>query len=293
MERAPTFPRNITRATWEGPGVPMLHSKWLAATLMIGVCAMALTACHRTQSNPQDHHERRLGRREPIRVIDKLDCPERQGELTLEARSADGSACSYSSKDAVVTLRLVKLNGGDAEAALAPIEAELKEVMPAPPAAPKPVEGKKNGKNRTSIHLPGINIDANDDGADIRIGQLTINSDGGAAEVKVNKNINIRGDDTHGAVNVSANDEHEGDVTIKADDHGAEIRARKGGDAVRSTLILANDKAPKGYRLAGYEARGPKGGPLAVAVVKAKTRDTDDHDIFRDMKALVRHNVGG
>lgn len=270
----------------------MRHSKWLAAALMIGVGAATLTACHRTQSDPQDHPERRLGRREPIRVIDRLDCPDRQGELTLEARGADGQACSYSSKEAAVTLRLVRLNGGDAEAALAPIETELKAIMPTPPAASKPVQGK-NGKHHTSINLPGIKIDASDDGADIRIGHLTINSDGGAAEVKVNKNVNVRGDDGHGAVNISANDEHEGDVTIKADDHGAEIRAKKRGDVVRSTLILANDKAPKGYRLAGYEARGPKGGPLAVAVVKAKTRDTDDHDIFRDMKALVRHNVGG
>lgn len=271
----------------------MLHSKWLAVALMIGVGATALTACHRTQSNPQDNHERRLGRREPIRVIDKLDCPERQGELTRVSVAADGQSCAYASAEAIVDLRLIRLNGGDAEAALAPIESELKQVMPPPPAAPKPVEGKKNGKNRTSIHLPGINIDASDNGADIRIGHLTINSDGGAAEVKVNKNVNIRSDDAHGAVNVSANDEHEGDVTIKADDHGAEIRTQKKGDIVRSTLILANDKAPKGYRLAGYEARGPKGGPLAVAVVKARTRDTDDHDIFRDMKALVRHNVGG
>ena len=29
------------------------------------------------------------------------------------------------------------------------------------------------------------------------------------------------------------------------------------------------------------------------AVVKAKNRNTDDHDLFKDMKALVRHNVGG
>jgi hypothetical protein len=272
----------------------MRHSKWLAAALMIGAGATTLTACHRIQSDRQDHPERRLGRREPIRVIDKLDCPDRQGELTLEIRGADGQTCSYSSKEAMVTLRLVRLNGGDAEAALAPIETELKAIMPTPLAAPKPVQGKgRSGKNHTSINLPGVKIDTNDDGADIRIGHLTINSDGGAAEVKVNKNVNVRGDDAHAAVNVSANDEHEGDVTIKADDHGAEIRAKKGGDVVRSTLILANDKAPKGYRLAGYEARGPKGGPLAVAVVKAKTRDTDDHDIFRDMKALVRHNVGG
>lgn len=268
----------------------MRHSKWLAAALMIGLGASALTACQRSPG--EAHHERRLGRRDPIRVIDKLDCPERQGELTRVSLAADGQSCSYQSGEATVDLRLIRLNGGDAEAALAPIEGELKQIMPTPPAAPKPVESR-SGKNQTSINLPGVKINASDGGADIRIGHLTINSDGGAAEVKVNKNVNIRGDDAHGAVNVSANDEHEGDVTIKADDHGAEIRTQKKGDIVRSTLILANDKAPKGYRLAGYEARGPKGGPLAVAVVKAKTRDTDDHDIFRDMKALVRHNVGG
>ena len=272
----------------------MRHSRWLAATLLISVAATTLTACQRTQSNSQDHHERRLGRREPVRAIDKLDCPERQGELTRVSVAPDGQSCAYESAEATVDLRLVRLNGGDAEAALAPIEVELKSIMPTPPLAPKPVQANgESGKNHTSINLPGVKIDASDNGADIRIGHLTINSDGGAAEVKVNKNVNIRGDDAHGAVNISANDEHEGDVTIKANDHGAEIRAKKGDDAVRSTLILANDKAPKGYRLAGYEARGPKGGPLAVAVVKAKTRDTDDHDIFRDMKALVRHNVGG
>lgn len=270
----------------------MRHSKWLVAALMISVGATALSACHRTQSERQDHPERRLGRREPIRVIDRLDCPQQQGQLKRVSVAQDGQSCAYASSTSTVELRLVRLNGGDAEAALAPIETELKAVMPTPPAAPKPPRGK-TGKGHTSINLPGVKIDAGDDGADIRIGHLTINSDGGAAEVKVNKNVNVRGDDAHGAVNVSANDEHDGDVTIKADDHGAEIRAKKAGDIVRSTLILANDKAPRGYRLAGYEARGPKGGPLAVAVVKAKTRDTDDHDIFRDMKALVRHNVGG
>lgn len=269
----------------------MRHSKWLAAALTIGVGATALTACHPAQTDQPDRHERRIGRREPMRVIDRLDCPERQGQLTRVSVAEDGQSCGYESAEATVNLRLVRLNGGDAEAALAPIEGELKAIMPPPPAMPKPPEKtSKTGKNKTSIHLPGINIDANDDSADIRIGHLTINSDGGAAEVKVNKNVNVK---TEGGVNVSAEDEHDGNVTIKADDHGAEIRAKKGGDAVRSTLILANDKAPKGYRLAGYEARGPKGGPLAVAVVKAKTRNTDDHDIFRDMKALVRHNVGG
>lgn len=266
----------------------MRHSKWLAAALTIGVGATALSACYRVETERSEHAERRLVGREPVRAVQRLDCPERQGALTRVSVAPDGQSCAYESKNATVELRLVKLNGGDAEAALAPIERDLKNVMPLPPSLHKPVEGG-GGKNRASINLPGIKIDAGDNGADIRIGHLTINSEGDAAEVKVNKNVEPRG-----AVNIQANDEHEGDVSIKANDHGAEIRARKGGDdAVRSTLILANDKAPNGYRLAGYEARGPKSGPLAVAIVKAKTRDTDDHDLFKDMKALIRHNVGG
>lgn len=272
----------------------MRHSKWLVAALLIGVGASALTACQPGAPDKDHRAERRLGR-EPVRAIERLDCPERQGGLTRVSAAPDGQSCTYTSSEGTVDLRLIRLNGGDAEAALAPTEAELKGLMPAPPAPPAPAESKdaKDGKNKTSIHLPGINIDAHGDSADIRIGHLTINSDGGAAEVKVNKNVNIKSDDAQASVNVAANDDHDGDVTIKANDNGAEIRAQKSGDAVRSTLILANDKAPKGYRLAGYEARGPKGGPLAVAVVKAKNRNTDDHDLFKDMKALVRHNVGG
>lgn len=267
----------------------MRHKHSLAAILAISACAAALAGCQRHEASSEREAEAKPGRRQPVHAIDRLDCPDRQGELVLEIRGQDGQSCSYSAKDALVTLRLVKLNGGDADAALAPIEAELKDIMPLPPAPERP-HPAKSGKNQTTISLPDVNINASDHGADIRIGQLTINSDGGAAEVKVNKNTNVRG---NAQVNVSANDEHEGDVTIKANDQGAEIRTRKGGDVIRSTLILANDKAPKGYRLAGYEARGPKGGPLAVAVVKAQSRNTDDHDLFKDMKALVRHNVGG
>lgn len=266
----------------------MRHHKTLAALLAIGACAAVLAGCQRHEASGERQAEPKPGRRQPVHVIDRLDCPERQGKLTRVSAAPDGQSCAYESTEATVDLRLVKLQGADADAALAPIETELKAVMPLPAGAERP-RPAKGGKNQTTINLPGVNINASDDGADIRIGQLTINSDGGAAEVKVNKNTNVRDPQA----NIAVNDEHEGDVTIKANDQGAEIRTRKGGDVIRSTLILANDKAPKGYRLAGYEARGPKGGPLAVAVVKAKTRDTDDHDLFKDMKALVRHNVGG
>ncbi|MDR6625724.1 hypothetical protein [Caulobacter segnis] len=268
----------------------MHRSQWLATALLIGVGATALSACHRAE----EPRERHLSLRQPLRVIDRLDCPEKQGALRRVSVAADGQSCVYQSPIASVDLRLVRFTGGDAEAALSPIEAELKGVMPPPPPTPKPPHDAKGEKNHASIHLPGVSIDAHGDSADIRIGHLTINSDGGAAEVKVNKNVSGKSDEGKGLVNITADEEHgDGNVAIRASDGGAEIRAKKGGDDVRSTLILANDKAPKGFRLAGYEARGPKGGPLAVAVVKAKTRDTDDHDLFKDMKALVRHNVGG
>mgnify|MGYP000241054599 CR=1 FL=1 len=269
----------------------MRHSKWLAAALLISAGAMALSACHRAE----EKQERHLGLREPMRVIDRLDCPEKQGALRRVSVAGDGQSCVYESPTASVDLRLVRLNGGDAEAALSPIEVELKGVMPPPPPAPRPPNDAKGDKNHASIHLPGVSIDSHGDTADIRIGHLTINSDGGAAEVKINKNVGVKSDDGKGTVSIAADDDHgEGDVAIRASDGGAEIRAKRGGRGdIRSTLIIANDTAPKGFRLAGYEARGPKGGPLAVAVVKAKTRDTDDHDLFKDMKALVRHNVGG
>lgn len=271
----------------------MRHSKWLAAALLIG--AAGLSACQRAETHGDQAKPAapKLGR-QPVRVIDRLDCPEKQGYLKRINVAPDGQSCAYATDKATVELRLVKLTSGDAESALTPIEAELKSVMPPPPPPPKPPNAKSKG--HTSIHLPGVNIDSNEHGADIRIGHLTINSDGGAAEVKINKNVNLSDDDRKSAVaGAASDDEHgDGDVSINASNGGAEIKARKAGDnLVRSTFILANDKAPKGYRLAGYEARGPKGGPLAVAVVKAKTRDTGDHDIFKDMKALLRHNVGG
>jgi hypothetical protein len=62
---------------------------------------------------------------------------------------------------------------------------------------------------------------------------------------------------------------------------------------ISMTYILASKTpGPHGFRLAGYEARGPRIGPLAVASVKSKS-DKDRDEIYDDMKALLRRNVGG
>jgi hypothetical protein len=272
--------------------------------LLAAASLLALAACSPKVEVSHDDHKV-SGKRAPLRAISKLDCPDRQGELTRVSAAADGQSCLYAGQNAEVTLSLVALNGGDAEAALAPIEADLKGLMPAmkAPPTPTPPDGKPRGES-ARISLPGIKIDAHDKGADIKIGGLSINANDDGAEVRVAKNVTVRDGDTvkhvtertsggNSNVSVKASNEDEGDTEIHATDDGAQIRQRKGGDGVRATLILASDKATSGYRVVGYEARGPKGGPLAVAVVKAKGRDGSDHDIFEDMKTLVRHNVGG
>ena len=54
--------------------------------------------------------------------------------------------------------------------------------------------------------------------------------------------------------------------------------------------IIANDEGDTtGWRTVGYEARGPSGGPIVVALVKSKDRHEDP--IFRWAKDLVRKNV--
>jgi hypothetical protein len=263
-------------------------------TLLISAASLAaLGACSPKVEVKHEGGQARPGRHEPLRAITKLDCPDKQGELTRVSVAADGQSCLYSGQNAEVTLNLVALNGGDAEAALAPIEAELKTLMPAMKASAPPPPPGAPGHESAKISLPGIRIDAHDKGADIRIGGLTINANDGSAEVKVAKNVTERAGGGNSNVSVTSSNDEEGDTEVHANEGGAQIRQRKRGDGVRATLILASDKATSGYRVVGYEARGPKGGPLAVAVVKAKGRDGSDHDIFEDMKTLVRHNVGG
>ncbi|HYG25387.1 MAG TPA: hypothetical protein VD906_00615 [Caulobacteraceae bacterium] len=209
-----------------------------------------------------------------LRTISKLDCPQAQGELQLVSAAPDGRSCAYKAAGAEVNLRLVALNG-EPSAVLAPIEAELKGIVPPPvkaatPATPAaPAEGNEEG-GKAEINFPGLQIKADDSGANIRIGNIRIDADEqGGAEVKVG-----------------------GETTVNANDGGAEIRTGTTSGEVRSTYILASESAPNGYHVAGYEARGPKGGPIVVATVKAREEDRSQHDLFDDLKDLVERQVG-
>jgi hypothetical protein len=116
-------------------------------------------------------------------------------------------------------------------------------------------------EDHARVDLPGVHVDARDDSANIRVGPIHIDADGEGAEIRMRRDVRLRGE--------------------------ALSREKRG---VRATLILTGDELPSGYAFAGYEAGGPKSGPLAVATVKGKSGDHDD--LYDAVKQLVRRNGG-
>lgn len=263
---------------------------------------------------------------EPPPVRTALECPPTQGDLTRTAAAADGKACTYvTSGGAEVSLQLVSAPGGP-DAALANIEttllagreaakpdAEAKDTgASAADAKEKPaaaaddkdlgksaaqaaqeahadtqglsldiradsdagrrvrVEGSGRGvvtdiDGTTRVDLPGIHIVANDrdDTANVRVGPITVNAGDGAATIRMRRDVRLRGE--------------------------ALSREKRG---IRATFVYTGDDLPSGYRFVGYEAGGPKAGPITVAIVRSKDGEDADGDIYPDVKKLVRKNGG-
>jgi hypothetical protein len=264
---------------------------------LIAASALALTAAACGPKTP------------PARAA--LDCPAREGDLTRTSAAPDGKACTYTtSGGAEVTLQLVDVAGG-VSATLAGIEKNLlADRAPAKPAAEVDkglnaeiqaevnealaearsdsgwgvsVDQSKDGKTTvvtggdgkaavvadengtTRVNLPGVHIVANDadDTARVQIGPLNIDAGGAGATIRILRDVRLRGE--------ALNPEKRG---------------------VRATLIYTGDDLPDGYRFVGYEAGGPKRGPITVAVVRARSGGPDSGDIYPDVKKLVRHNGG-
>jgi len=242
------------------------------ATAAGGLGVLMLASC--SLPHPHRHEDAAL------RSITTLDCPDSQGDLTRKSAASDGKTCVYGDDDGdEVTLQLIDFAGGDAKTALAPVEAQLKSEMPARADA-KAGGGADN--DRVDIDLPGIHIHANGhDHGDSDHATIQVNGAG------ADKTTTVA--DKNGHVTASA---IKPGVVIDAGDEGAEISVNEPGSGVRRHFILASDSpGPNGYRMVGYEARGPEGGPLVVASVKAKS---DDHDsLTHDVRKLLRDNVGG
>ncbi|QTC93308.1 methyltransferase type 11 [Brevundimonas goettingensis] len=129
--------------------------------------------------------------------------------------------------------------------------------------------------DRASVHMPGIHVEADGDKADVRIGGITIHANDGEGTV-------------NGQLTTGDNEKA---VSFKARDDAAEIRTRSPGEAVRQTYLLTDNRpSPNGWRTVGYEARGPRTGPIVVATVRSRERNADG--VFDDAKELVTLNVG-
>jgi hypothetical protein len=262
--------------------------------LAAGVSAVALAGC-----GPNVHFGPAVDieSRGAMKVISTLTCPKEQGHLKLISAAPDGRSCEYKGDDTEVTLRLLALNGDTPHSALTPIETELQALMP---------EMKNAGQtedvsaDQQSVDLPGVHIRANDHGAKVRVAGININANDDAAEIRIGQND--AADDSAGnkTVTIKSGD---GDVQVDGDrsdrddrgdrDDRRHRRRRGHSDDVSTLYMLASDKSTSGYRVVGYDAAGPKGGPLAVAIVKSRSSEDDEHRVFSDAKALVRLNVGG
>ena len=259
-----------------------------------------------------------------LKVIDALQCPESLGSLTRKGSAqADGTVCTYTGpRGAEVELHLVTVGDdgadpilkqfesrllasmprtaadisrstadsaradanaarADAQAARADAEAAGADARAAADANPDSAHISAPGMkvdaegDRASVHMPGIHVEADGDNADVRIGGLTIRANDGDASV----NGHLTTGDSADA------------VSIKARDAAAEVRTRAPGEAVRQTYLLTDNRpSDAGWRSVGYEARGPRTGPIIVATIRSRERNADA--VFDDAKELVALNVG-
>jgi hypothetical protein len=244
-----------------------------------GLLMLGLTAC--TPPHPRHHNEA------SPKAISALDCPSDQDELKLQSKAADGKSCVYATGAGdQVTLQLVTLNDGDAKAALSPLETQLQaELPPAPPTGASNGGSKDWGggddKDRVDLDLPGLHIHSRGDG----------HADVDTAGVHVSAQDGPRGGGD-GEAHVAVADGSHGGVKVDAHDGRAQIRVTDKGDGVRLAYLLESDKpGPNGFRLAGYEARGPSDGPIVVAKILAKSHDGDE--LRHSVRRLLDDNVGG
>lgn len=259
-----------------------------------------------------------------LKVVDALQCPQTMGSLTRKGSAqANGTVCTYvGPKGTEVSLHLVALDNETPTDALKAFEARLSGDLPAAVARLKAsaeaetariqaadvasaaadtasadadqaavqADGAGASADRASVRGPGMAIDANGDDATVSLPGMRIETKGDQASVRIG-GFHIDANDSTGSARVRGTGGHGESVSVNAQDDAAEIRTSAGGEATRTTWVLTDNRdSESGWRLVGYEARGPIGGPLVVATVRS--RDSNRGRAFNDAKALVTLNVG-
>ena len=274
----------------------------LAPTL----CLAALTAaCDGDSVRISSTHTENSDAKGALKVVQTLQCPQTLGTLTRKgSATAEGTVCTYTGpRGSEVSLHLVKLDGASAADALKAFEDRLGASLPqavaqlkasAEEEAARAVEAGQTpteapAGDRASVRAPGVDIEAAGDDASVRLPGLHIESKGDQASVRIG-GFHIDASDGESTVNIKGADAGD-NVSVQANQDAAEIRTSAGGDATRANWILTDNRPSEaGWRLVGYEARGPAGGPLVVATVRS--RDRDRGRVFEDAKDLVALNVG-
>lgn len=237
-----------------------------------------------------------------LKVVGALQCPETMGSLTRKGSAqAGGAMCVYSGpKGSEVALHLVKLeNGQNVRDVLRGFEERLSTNLPeaaalmtppTPPTPPATPETPAVPGDSVAIQAPGMTIRTQGEDASVRLPGLRIESQGENAQIKIG-GLRIRADDDNATVNVTSTDGKSETVDVQAHDGAAQVRVQAPGAATRATYVLTNETpSVAGWRMVGYEARGPVGGPIIVATVRSKERDREP--IFEDARELVELNVG-
>lgn len=222
-----------------------------------------------------------------LKVISTLQCPSDQGVLTrIGSASVDGGTCTYSGpRGADVQLHLVSLEGKQAEEVLKRFQSDLVPASESRTAAASVTaieSGGEGGTESADVRAPGVRIQAQGERANISLPGMRIEADGNKANIRIGSLV-IKADDEGSTINSP-------DVKIEANDAGATVKTVS-RQAIRATMIHAMSAAdPQGWRVVGYEARGPGGGPMVVATFR--TRDRDEDAIVESVRELVALNVG-
>lgn len=242
-----------------------------------------------------------------MKVVDALQCPETLGGLVRKgSASGDGLVCNYTGpRGAEVSLHLVRLDGQSVDEVLSGFETRLAADLPeaaarvnaetaradaeaakadAEAARADAEAARADAESTASVTAPGVRIEARDEKASVRLPGIRIDADGDNAKVQIG-GMKIDAQDGQGTQTRTAS------VTVNSNEQATEVRAVTPGEAIRAHYILTDgDPRPGGWALVGYEARGPRGGPIVVATVRAKERNRDR--IFDDARDLVTLNVG-
>lgn len=271
--------------------------------LVPALCLAALTAaCDGDSVRISSTRTENNDAKGALKVVETLQCPQTMGSLTRKgSATAEGTVCSYAGpRGAEVSLHLVKLDGATPAEALKAFEDRLGAALPQAVAQLKASAAEEAGTavatgdpaatgDRASVRAPGVDIEAQGDDASVRLPGLHIESKGDTASVRIG-GFHIDASDGEGAVNIEGSEGGD-NVSVQAHQDAAEIRTSSGGDATRASWILTDNRPSEaGWRLVGYEARGPAGGPLVVATVRS--RDRERGRVFEDAKDLVALNVG-